>query len=317
MTYYNEWEKKPAQWIRNLIEEGLIPKGHVDERSIKEITPADLAGYTQCHFFAGYAGWALALRQAGWEDNRPIWTGSCPCQPFSSAGRHRDTADPRHLWPDFCRLIRGGRPAVVMGEQVAGAPGYGWFDGVQSDLAAEGYSSRAVDLPACSVNAPHIRNRLFWAAESRGLDNTARQRRATGTPAPIHSTERQEQPQRRCRSHHGVCRDQQLAHADVAELRDQSPAGQQSEPKRHSSHRHRNPWEDWTLIGPDPKGSYRRVGFAEYGIRGMAHGRSGRRPAMRSAIPLLAHEAERIVRLKAMGNGMVLPLVVEVIRAWM
>lgn len=163
-AYYNEIDPAAAHILRAMIADGVVAPGDVDTRSIKEVQPDDLAGYTQCHFFAGGGLWSVAARLAGWPDDRPIWTGSCPCQPFSAAGKGLGTDDPRHLWPDFYRLIRACRPAVVMGEQVAGAAGYGWFDGVGADLAGEGYASRAVDFPACSVDAPHQRNRLYWVA---------------------------------------------------------------------------------------------------------------------------------------------------------
>ena len=163
-AYYNEIEPYAAEWLRNLIKAGLIPDGEVDTRSIVDVSADDLRGFTQCHFFAGIGGWAYALRLAGWPDDREVYTGSCPCQPFSVAGKGLGTDDPRHLWPHFHRLIRAARPPVVMGEQVAGAAGYGWFDGVAADLEAENYISRAVDIPACSVNAPHIRSRLYWVA---------------------------------------------------------------------------------------------------------------------------------------------------------
>jgi DNA (cytosine-5)-methyltransferase 1 len=171
-AYYNEIEPYAAQWLRNLIKAGHIADGEVDTRSIVDVAPDDIRGFTQAHFFAGIGGWSHALRLAGWPDDRPIWTGSCPCQPFSVAGKGAGVDDPRHLWPHFHRLITAVRPPVVMGEQVAGQAGYGWLDGVRADLEAEGYASRGVDIPACAVDAPHIRSRLYWVAENLGDANS-------------------------------------------------------------------------------------------------------------------------------------------------
>ncbi len=164
-VYYNEIDPFAAAWLRSLMSQGLIAQGDVDERSIRDVRPDDLAGYSRCHFFAGISGWEYALQLAGWPDDAEIWTGSCPCQPFSVAGKRGGTADDRHLWPDFWRLIAARRPAVVMGEQVGGSLGYGWLDGVRSDLEGGGYACEAVDIPACAVNAPHRRNRIYWIAE--------------------------------------------------------------------------------------------------------------------------------------------------------
>jgi DNA (cytosine-5)-methyltransferase 1 len=163
-AYYNEFDATAAHVLRHLIAGNVIAPGDVDTRSIKDVHADDLKGYTQCHFFAGGGLWSVAARLAGWPDDKPLWTGSCPCQPFSQAGQGRGFADERHLWPDFHRLIRAVRPNVVVGEQVAGALGYGWLDGVAADLAAEGYASGAVDIPACAVDAPNIRQRLYWVA---------------------------------------------------------------------------------------------------------------------------------------------------------
>ena len=165
-AYYNEIEPYAAQWLRNLIKEGLIADGEVDTRSIVDVRPADLAGFTQCHFFAGIGGWSHALRLAGWSDDRPIWTGSCPCQPFTSAGQQKGQADERHLWPVFFELIRANRPPVVMGEQVAAAVGKSWLDGVSADLEGIGYATGAAVVPACAVNAPHRRDRLWFVAHT-------------------------------------------------------------------------------------------------------------------------------------------------------
>lgn len=164
-TYYNEYEPYAAEWLRNLIKKGLIPNGEVDTRSIINVSPDDLRGFTQCHFFAGLGGWAYAGRLAGWPDDRPLWTGSAPCQPFSTAGQQKGTADERHLWPVFFGLIRACRPPVVMGEQVAAAVGKDWLDGVSSDLEGIGYACGAVVVPACAVDAPHRRDRLWFVAD--------------------------------------------------------------------------------------------------------------------------------------------------------
>ncbi len=163
-AYYNEIDHAAAHVLRTLIDLGVIAPGEVDTRSIKDVHPDDLKGFTQCHFFAGGGLWSVAARLAGWPDERPLWTASCPCQPFSVAGQGAGIDDPRHLWPDAFRLIRARRPALVVGEQVAGKAGYGWFDGVAADLESEGYTCRAVDIPACAVDAPHIRSRLYWCA---------------------------------------------------------------------------------------------------------------------------------------------------------
>lgn len=165
-VYYNEFDPYAAQMLRNLIQAGHIAPGYVDERSITDVTPADLAGYTQCHFFAGVGVWSHALRGAGWSDETPVWTGSCPCQPFSAAGAGAAFADKRHLWPHFHWLIEQCKPATVLGEQVASKDAEPWLDLVQADMEAMGYAFGAVAFPAASVGAPHIRDRLYWAGHA-------------------------------------------------------------------------------------------------------------------------------------------------------
>lgn len=170
-AYYNDCDPYASSWLRKLIADGLLPVGDVDDRPIEQVAADDLRGYRHCHFFAGVGGWALASVMAEWPADRELWTGSCPCQPFSTAGKLRGTRDPRHLWPHFFRLIGAARPAVVMGEQVARAPGRAWLDGVLTDLEGAGYATRAIDLPACAVNAPILRHRLYWlATDMAGAD---------------------------------------------------------------------------------------------------------------------------------------------------
>lgn len=163
-VYYNEIDPKAAAWLRELIKQGHIADGVVDERSIVNVSPDELRGFTQCHFFAGIGVWSYVLRSAGWADDRPVWTGSCPCQPFSSAGRRGGVDDERHLWPHWHHLISQCQPSVVFGEQVASKDGLGWLDLVSTDMEATGYAFGAADLCAAGVGAPHIRQRLFFGA---------------------------------------------------------------------------------------------------------------------------------------------------------
>jgi len=292
-AYYNEIDPYAAQWLRNLIAAGLIAPGDVDTRSIAEVQLEDVARYTQCHFFAGIGGWSYAARLAGWPDERPLWTGSCPCQPFSVAGRGKGIADERHLWPDFYRLIRGARPAVVMGEQVAGEAGYAWLDGVLSDLEAEAYSGRAVDIPACSVNAPHIRNRLYWVADAADQryewSGQARGRRVGSEnggsgSGSLGNTSREGSPIPEREALLGTRRGSEgrataepgrapggMEHSSLLGWREGRPEyelwrGRDSVTGASGS---TGFWDIFAHVGPDPTGKYRRV---KPGVRLLAHG---------------------------------------------
>lgn len=165
-AYYNEVDPFCVEWLKNLIWAGHIADGEVDGRSIVDVSPDDVRGFTQCHWFAGLGAWSHALRLAGWADDRSVWTGSCPCQPFSAAGKRGGFDDDRHLWPVWSRLIAKCRPSVCFGEQVAGGGGRAWFDAVCDDLEDHGYACGAVDFPACGVGSPHIRQRLWWVADA-------------------------------------------------------------------------------------------------------------------------------------------------------
>lgn len=165
-AYYNEIDSFAAQWLRNLIAGGHIAPGEVDERSIEDVTPDDLRGFTQCHFFAGIGVWSHSLRLAGWPDDKPVWTGSCPCQPFSAAGKGDGFADERHLWPHFFHLISERRPQHVFGEQVASGNANTWFDLVQADLEGMGYAFGLTPFPSAGIGAPHIRERAYWVAHA-------------------------------------------------------------------------------------------------------------------------------------------------------
>ena len=185
-AYYNEFDPYAAQWLENLIAAGHLPQGDVDRRDMRTTSYDEIRGYTQYHWFAGIGGWPLALRLAGWPDDEPVWTGSCPCQPYSAAGQKKADADKRNMWPCFRAFIQIFRPATVFGEQVASKLGREWLSGVRLDLEALGYAVGAADLCAAGsgektqgrlgfednsfewrkivVGAPHIRQRVWWVA---------------------------------------------------------------------------------------------------------------------------------------------------------
>jgi DNA (cytosine-5)-methyltransferase 1 len=164
-AYYNENDKPTAAWLRELIKAGLIADGEVDERSIDDVRPNDLRGFVQCHFFAGIGGWSYALRLARWPDDRHVWTGSCPCQPWSMAGEGQGTNDPRHLWPAWQRLIEECRPTVVFGEQTASLDGLYWLDLVYAGLEASDYAIGTADISGACLGSPDIRPRLWFVAD--------------------------------------------------------------------------------------------------------------------------------------------------------
>lgn len=335
-AYYNEIDPFCAAWLRNLMKTGLIADGDVDERSVKEVKPDDVRDYTQVHLFAGLGGWSAALRLAAWPDDRPIYTGSCPCQPFSVAGRRRGTLDERHLWPDFHRLVAAARPPVVMGEQVSGAPGYAWFDGVAADLEGEGYTVGAVDIPACAVGAPHRRNRIYWVAvervedalstvgrtaETSTGDDAARQEAGWDAKrvADTHAASEQELSWRASQEQPGFRAIMHAAPWDakrVGDAGDEGPRGgrplaeapSQADSKREGSvcgpaacsggfFRDDSFRDSWELVGPDPQGKFRRV-----------------KPGVRL---LAARLPGDVAKLRALGNAIVPQVAAEVIRAYM
>ena len=300
MVYYNEIDPYAAQWLRNLISAGHIAKGDVDERSICDIKPDDLKPYTQCHFFAGIGVWSYALRLAGWPDNRPVWTGSCPCQPFSAAGKGAGVNDERHLWPVWFNLIRECRPDTVFGEQVEAAVRHGWLDLVQADMEGEGYALAPVGIPAAGVGAPHIRQRLWFVANAsyarlqRGERNgaTGAQRTPGGHAAEQCDLGGVADPSRGGRGEHRL-------------LGEASGRGQDAgQPERAL----RN-------AGDEPAARPHNV---DWRTADWLYCRDGKwRPVEPGTFPLAHGAAARVGRLRAYGNAIVPQVAAEVIGAYL
>jgi DNA (cytosine-5)-methyltransferase 1 len=165
-AFYNEIDRYCCDWLQNLMDAGHITPGKIDDRSIGDISPDDVCRHERVHFFAGIGGWDYALSLSGYVG--PVWTGSCPCQPFSAAGTGKAADDERHLWPAWFSLIRECQPPIIFGEQVEAAIGWGWLDVVFADLEKEGYACGAAVLPACGIGAPHIRQRTWFVANAKG-----------------------------------------------------------------------------------------------------------------------------------------------------
>jgi DNA (cytosine-5)-methyltransferase 1 len=303
-AYYNDVDPFVCEWVRNLIRAGRITDGEVDERPIQQVSADDLRGFGRVHMFCGIAGWDYALNLAGWGDDRPVWTGSCPCQPFSAAGKQKGEADERHLWPEFRRLIAECAPSVVFGEQVASKLGREWLSGVRADLEALGFAVGAADLCAAGVGAPHIRQRLWWVALAggEGLEG------CSGDAGELRA-ERQRAAAERGGEAGG------LAHSDggIARHGNLQPGGQHGQqpqdggtgrmadtvrpgwPEGRAGPRDgSSPWSGGTLI-PCADGKARRVGS---GVQPLAHGA----PA-------------RVGRLRGYGNAIVPQVAAEFIRA--
>lgn len=287
MIGYNEFEPYAANWLCNLVREDLLPKGLVDRRDMKDMSPEYLSRFTQYHFFAGIGGWPLALRMAGVPEHWNIWTGSCPCQPFSIAGKRKGKDDERHLWPVWFNLIKQCRPELLFGEQVEAAITQGWMDDVKNDLEAEGYAVGFSVLPACSVGAPHQRQRLWFVAYSLGTSPTGRLRCASSGSESIYGwrskTPKRESPASNA-GDSGVCG------SDVA---DSDAAGPQRWELLSERTSEQFTWEGGMVACPD--GKSRPV---EPGVRLLADG-----------VPA------RVGRLRAYGNAIVPQVAAEFVRA--
>jgi DNA (cytosine-5)-methyltransferase 1 len=101
-----------------------------------------------------------------------VLSGGFPCQPFSSAGKRKGKEDDRFIWPEMLRVVREVKPSFIVGENVAGIIGMA-IEQVLTEMEAEGYHTETFIIPACAVNAPHRRDRVWIIAyhKSQGLQS--------------------------------------------------------------------------------------------------------------------------------------------------
>ena len=328
-AYYNEWERYPAQWIRNLAAAGHVADGVVDERSIRDVRAVELVGHRQVHLFAGLAGWSYALRLAGWPDDRPVWTASCPCQPFSTAGKQRGFDDDRHLWPVLFELVRECRPSILFGEQVAGPAGRTWLDAVSADLESAGYAVGAANLCAAGVGAPHIRQRLYFVAvddaDGQRRDGKSVQLRERGPLAAGPQAARCGDAGERMANGSSCGRGERRVSRDSADQQgagssdggglghtDGIGAGRVARGGTGTQAAGDRAWGVDGHVGDDADapGAWSDVEWIA-----CTDGKS--RPAQPGVHPLVAGTANRVGRLRAYGNAIVAPLAAEFIGAVM
>jgi len=314
-AYYNEIESFAAQWLRNLIAAGHIAPGDVDERSIEDVRPSDVAGYAQCHWFAGIGIWSAALRGAGWPDARPIWTGSCPCQPFSQGGKGGGFADERHLWPAWFWLIEQCRPRAIAGEQVASSGGVAWLDLVSTDLEGAGYTIGPTDTCAAGFGAPQIRQRLYWVADAAG------ERRGETGAGGGRSAERAGDGRELGRvadpevSERGRESSPELDGRGTAEVGGSGVTGRMADAGSLQARRATGPREE---DGGRPRGDI--AGSGATGFWSSADWlpcRDGKaRPVEPGTSPLATRHPGDVGRLRAYGNSLCLPQATEFVRAY-
>jgi DNA (cytosine-5)-methyltransferase 1 len=306
---YQEIADFPCRWLGNLKSAGHIAPGTIIPGDIRNVRPEDVEHATQAHFFAGIGVWSHALRLAGWPDGTPVWTGSCPCQPFSTAGRRKGTADERHLWPEWYRLIKACRPPVVFGEQVASPAGRAWLDTVRAEMEALGYAFGAADLCAAGIGAPHRRQRLWFVAFSRDY------RREIRSTARVHEKgQRGDDTAGRCADGGQLGDTAGRVGRQVADL---TPRDSHEEAQEREKQVQRDVGEPVSGFVGDPHGDptgqhARELPRDEGSVRGFWEAaewipcRDGKaRPVEPGTFPLVDGSPARVGRLRAYGNAIV------------
>lgn len=230
-------------------------------------------------------------------DRKPkfdLLTGGFPCQPFSAAGKRRAQNDDRYLWPEMLRVIRETRPTWIVGENVAGIINLA-LEQVCLDLEAEGYEVQPFIIPACAVNAPHRRDRVWIVAYASG---ERRQQESRSAPCDESSDEG-----RTALHDHESSSDDQVWEA----IADSSSTGlegrQQSEAARHNRFSSRK----WRAEGYDWEADWPQVATELCGVDdGLPVELDGFK---------LTKAQHRAQRLKALGNAIVPQIAIEIFKA--
>ena len=154
-------------------------------------------------------------------DSIDIITGGYPCQPFSIAGNKKGVEDPRHLWPEYFRLIKECRPTWIIGENVSGHIKLG-LDAVQEDLESQGYSLRTFSVSASSIGANHQRERIWTVAYSQRNYDSQQIKRVNGEEISLQKEHRENDSTARNSSGASAIRETRNEHADVEDARRRS-----------------------------------------------------------------------------------------------
>ena len=230
-----------------------------------------------------------------------ILSAGYPCQPFSYSGQRKGKADDRHLWPYIRRVVALKRPTWVVLENVAGHITMG-LDEVLADLEAEGYASRTFVLPACGVDAPHRRDRV-WIIASHVGDPDSGERQ--GDEQTTITGRREQGPPTGCQDV-----------PDTDSHRQQCPSERPREDRGHEAGDHTG-WSGEDVADPDGSRSKARLPRSEPGQEGFTgepddrrHQRGRRTPdGLWTAEPPVRRVVNglprRVDRIKGLGNAIV------------
>jgi DNA (cytosine-5)-methyltransferase 1 len=179
-----------------------------------------------------------------------VLTGGFPCQPYSMAGKRLGKEDDRHLWPEMLRVIREVKPRWVIGENVLGLVNWNGglvFHEVQTNLEAEGYEVFPYVLPACSVNAPHKRDRVWFVAYSH---NKGRSTRFGQVQAEDEEISERNNNAESCDTNNGNATNSNCTNSQTRTQREILEQQNRQKTDGHSNVERRNQWQNFPTVSP-------------------------------------------------------------------